>query len=85
MILPSLNIFCSLQNNYSIRGLTSHVDKTERTTFARAPSEAHELWRSVRKLGSLLGGSEVINQRKLHAAIAFQRLDPSKKLARLVV
>nr|CCA23568.1 endonucleasereverse transcriptase putative [Albugo laibachii Nc14] len=53
--------------------LTINVNKTERTTITRAPNPTEEGWRTVRKMGSLLGDSEDVQQRKSHATAAFKR------------
>ena len=53
--------------------LTINVSKTERTPVFRASIKSDESWRSVRKLGSLLGDSEDVQQRKPLAAAAFRK------------
>ena len=49
-----------------------HCEKTERTTITRAPNPTDEGWRTVRKLGSLLGDSEDVQQQKSHATAALK-------------
>nr|CCA28178.1 hypothetical protein PITG_00382 [Albugo laibachii Nc14] len=53
--------------------LIINVRKTERKTIARATSAADKSWCNVRKLGSLLGESEDVQQRKSYATAAFRR------------
>ena len=70
--------------------LTINVYKLVRTTVTRATTAADESWRSVRKLGSLLGDSEDVQLRKSHAVEAFKgfwnlRIHPQLRLERLRV
>ena len=48
--------------------------KTERTEIARGKSKEQEGWRSVKKLGSLIGDEEDIRRRKQLSTIAFRSL-----------
>lgn len=53
--------------------LNMNPDKTENTLVSRK-HKPEETWRTVKKLGSLLGCSEDIKRRKQHSWIAFNKL-----------
>ncbi len=54
--------------------LVMNEAKTERTTLVRKDDQKDEQWRTVRKLGSLLGESDDISRRKQLAIVAFRNL-----------
>ena len=54
--------------------LNVNPSKTEHTTVARFPDRNQETWRTVRKLGSLLGDAEDAARRRQLAAAAFNSL-----------
>lgn len=54
--------------------LNVNADKTERTDIVRKPTKEEEEWRTIKKLGSLLGDTEEANRRKQLAAAAFSKL-----------
>ena len=53
--------------------LLVNKDKTEKTTIKRG-DRIQETWRGVKKLGSLLGDSEVITRRKQLSSAAFNKI-----------
>ena len=54
--------------------LSINPAKTERTTVRRHVDNMHEVWRTTRKLGSLLGDAEDVTRRIQLASAAFHKL-----------
>lgn len=48
--------------------------KTERTSLRREIDRSAEVWRTTKKLGSLLGDAEDVTRRKQLASVAFHRM-----------
>ena len=64
-------IFSDILQEFNLK---SNVTKTEHTVIERGTFET-ELWRHVKKLGSLLGDREDINRRKQLAIVAMNRYE----------